>query len=121
MLEGSRAFDIIWGTVAGGACFAVGLTVLFAWVAQRRANAASIFGARIDPGSGLQLAWGIFAMAMGGTNVGCRYVDHHYLSGVHEGFFALTLLVMIVLVPNLPIVRHALKTRLPAQGRRTPT
>jgi mannitol-specific phosphotransferase system IIBC component len=101
MLEGSRAFDIAWGSITGLICFSLGLAALYLWVRARRTGAASIFGAASDPGRGLQLAWGIFAMGMGGTNVGCRYIDHRYLSGVHEGFFALTLLVVAVLVPAL--------------------
>jgi hypothetical protein len=38
---------------------------------------------------------------MGGTNFGCRFIDHRYLEGVHEGFFGLTLLVFAVLLPRM--------------------
>ncbi len=107
MLEGSRAFDIVWGTVFGAACFTVGIATLWSWVDEHRVRGTSIFGRSLDPGRGLQLAWGIFAMAMGGTNIGCRYVPHNYLLDVHEGFFGLTLLVFVVLVPRLPLVRRA--------------
>jgi hypothetical protein len=48
---------------------------------------------------------------MGGTNFGCRYVEHRYLSGVHEGFFALTLLAIAVVLPRLPIVRRTFSRR----------
>jgi hypothetical protein len=102
MLEGSRAFDIAWGTVTALICFGLGLATLVAWLRSRRTGTASLFGAA-DPGRGLQLAWGIFAMGMGGTNLGCRYIDHRYLSGVHEGFFALTLVVVAVLGPALAL------------------
>ncbi len=101
MLEGSREFDVIWGSVTGSICFAVGAWVLFAWLRERGRGTPSIFGAATDPGRRLQFAWGIFAMMMGGTNFGCRYIDHAYLAGVHEGFFALTLLVVLLLVPRL--------------------
>jgi hypothetical protein len=101
MLEGSRAFDIAWGTVTAVICFGLGARTIYSWVQLRRTNGASIFGRALDPGRGLQLAWGIFAMGMGGTNMGCRYIDHRYLSGVHEGFFALTVLVIAVLTPAL--------------------
>jgi hypothetical protein len=103
MLEGSRAFDIAWGTVTALICFGLGAWTITSWVQLRRRHGVSIFGQALDPGRGLQLAWGIFAMGMGGTNLGCRYIDHRYLSGVHEGFFALTLLVVAVLTP--PLVR----------------
>ncbi len=33
------------------------------------------------------------------TNFGCRFIDHRYLEGVHEGFFAITLIVLAVLAP----------------------
>jgi mannitol-specific phosphotransferase system IIBC component len=101
MLEGSRAFDIAWGTVTALICFGLGSATLAVWLRARRTGAPSLFGAATDPNRGLQLAWGIFAMGMGGTNLGCRYIDHRYLSGVHEGFFALTLVVVTVLLPAL--------------------
>jgi hypothetical protein len=62
-------------------------------------NARRIFPASVDPGLRLQFAWGIFAMFMAFTNFGCRYIDHRYLEGVHEGFFALTLVVLALLGP----------------------
>ena len=112
MLEGSRAFDIAWGTTTAVVCFTLGAVVIWSWVVLRRTNGRSIFGRALDPGRGLQLAWGIFAMGMSGTNVGCRYIDHRYLSGVHEGFFALTLLVVVVLAPPaVRIVRAVLANR----------
>jgi hypothetical protein len=55
----------------------------------------------LHPDRRLYFAWAIFAMMMGGTNFGCRYIDHRYLEGVHEGFFALTLLVVAVLLPRM--------------------
>ncbi|MBD5634518.1 MAG: hypothetical protein IAI49_08585 [Candidatus Eremiobacteraeota bacterium] len=101
MLEGSRSFDIVWGSVTGTFCFAIGACVLAMWLRERGRGTPSMFGAAVDPERKLMFAWGIFAMMMGGTNFGCRYIDHAYLEGVHEGFFALTLLVTIVLVPRL--------------------
>ncbi len=109
MLEGSREFDIIWGSVTGTICFAIGAWVLVAWLRERGTATPSIFGAATDPDRRLYFAWGIFAMMMGGTNFGCRYIDHRYLEGVHEGFFGLTLLVVAVLLPRmtwLAIVRR---------------
>jgi hypothetical protein len=117
MLEGSREFDIAWGTITAAICFGLGATTIWSWVALRRTHGVSIFGQALDPGRGLQLAWGIFAMGMGGTNLGCRYIDHRYLSGVHEGFYALTLLVIAVLAPPaFRIARASVvsRTRTPA-------
>lgn len=101
MLEGTRSFDIIWGSVTATICLALGAWVLFSWLRERGTGAPSIFGAAVDPTRRLQFAWGIFTMMMGGTNFGCRYIDHAYLDGVHEGFFALTLLVVAVLLPRM--------------------
>jgi hypothetical protein len=101
MLEGSRSFDIIWGSVTATICFALGAWVLASWLRERSTGGPSIFGRAVDPSRGLQLAWAIFTMMMGGTNFGCRYIDHRYLEGVHEGFFALTLLVVGMLLPRM--------------------
>jgi hypothetical protein len=101
MFEGSRSFDIIWGSVTGTLCMALGAWVLFTWLRERGTGTPSIFGAAVDPDRRLYFAWAIFAMMMGGTNFGCRYIDHRYLEGVHEGFFALTLLVVAVLLPRM--------------------
>jgi hypothetical protein len=106
MLEGSRAFDIVWGTTFGTLCFAVGITAIVEWLRGRPTNRASIFGAATDPGRGLHLAWAIFSLGMGGTNYGCRFIDHRYLEGVHEAFFALTLVALGVVTPRLPAVRR---------------
>ncbi|GAC1522654.1 MAG: hypothetical protein NVS2B8_04110 [Vulcanimicrobiaceae bacterium] len=101
MLEGTRAFDMTWGALTGGLCFAIGIAMIAMWVRARGGADESLFGARVDPGRGLHLGWAAMALAMGGTNVGCRFIDHHVLAGVHEGFFALTLVVYAVLLPRL--------------------
>ncbi len=101
MLEGSRAFDITWGALTGGLCFAIGFVMIAQYVRAHYGRGASLFGARVDPGRGLHLAWTAFALGMGGTNVLCRAIDHLELAGVHEGFFVLTLLAYAVLLPRL--------------------
>jgi hypothetical protein len=108
MLEGSRAFDIAWGTITALLCFSLGLPALVHFIKVRR-GAAPLFGTAVDPGGKLQFAWGLFAMGMGGTNLGCRYIDHRYLEGVHEGFFGLTLIVVAVMLPLLAV--HAYRRR----------
>jgi hypothetical protein len=113
LLEGSRAFDITWGTVTGLLCLSVAVPALM-WVLPGRTR--RIFGAAVDPHQRLQAAWGLFAMFMAFTNVGCRYIDHAYLEGVHEGFFAVTLVVLAVLVPAvLRARRPAIEKTSPAQ------
>ena len=109
MLEGSRAFDMAWGAVTGGLCFTIGIAMIAWWVRARATGAASIFGNRVDPGRGLHLAWAAFALAMGGTNIGCRFIDHNPLAAVHEGFFVLTLIVYAVLAP--PLIARAMHRR----------
>lgn len=106
-LEGSRAFDIAWGTATGCLCLSVAIPTLW-WILPR--SARRIFPASVDPGMRLQFAWGIFGMFMAFTNFGCRYIDHRYLEGVHEGFFALTVVVLAVLAPL--VLRAQLKSSL---------
>jgi hypothetical protein len=96
LLEGSRAFDIAWGTVTGCLCLLVASPTLW-WILPKHAR--RIFPESVDPGQRLQFAWGIFGMFMAFTNFGCRFIDHRYLEGVHEGFFALTLIVLAMLAP----------------------
>ena len=101
MLEGSRAFELAWGATTGTICFALGAIVIMRWLSARRSGAPSLFGRAVDPHGRLHLAYGIFAMGMGGTNYGCRFIDHRYLEGVHEGFAAITLVVVVLLVSLL--------------------
>ncbi|MBD5657242.1 MAG: hypothetical protein IAI50_18990, partial [Candidatus Eremiobacteraeota bacterium] len=82
-------------------CFALGIALVYLWVRAGGPNAAWFFGRAVDPARSLHRAWAIVALGMGGTNYGCRFIDHNYLSGVHEGFFAITLVVYAVLVPRL--------------------
>ncbi len=113
MLEGSRAFDIAWGTATGSICFALGALVVVHWLRAWKTHGPSLFGATVDPARRLELAYGAFALAMGGTNMGCRFIAHNYLSGVHEGYAALTLATVAVLVPAL-----AYAARRPSPARR---
>lgn len=107
MLDGSRTFEILWGAVAGTLCVALGALVVARWVRLRHTDSPSIFGRALDPGRGLELAYGIFTLAMGGTNYGCRFIEHNYLLGVHEGYFALTVLVVAIVAPSLVIGERA--------------
>ncbi len=107
MLEGSRAFDIAWGAATGTLCFALGTFVIVRWLVARHGNGPSLFGSAVDPKRRLHLAYGIAAMGMGGTNYGCRFIDHRYLSGVHEGFAAITFVIVALLAWRLLPRRRA--------------
>jgi hypothetical protein len=61
----------------------------------------SFFAPRIDPEYRLQLAYGIFCMAMAFTDIGCRTIPHGYLAYVHPTFFLMTLGLLIGLGPRL--------------------
>lgn len=97
-LEGSREFDIIWGTLSGLVCLALAVPVLWWWLPAHR---RSFFGTRIDPAYRMQLAYGLFAMAMFGTNLGCRYIPHGFLEYVHPAFALITLALIVTLSPRI--------------------
>ncbi|MGP6158425.1 MAG: hypothetical protein ACLPYS_13130 [Vulcanimicrobiaceae bacterium] len=100
MLEGSRAFDITWGTLTAAACLVPAAIVLTRWF---RRGLPSVFGAATDPRRRLEGAWGVFGMVMGSTNFGCRFVRHGHLPGVHEGYALITLTYLVVVGP--PVAR----------------
>jgi hypothetical protein len=100
-MEGSRAFELTWGLAAGAVCLAVAIPVLW-WTlpAHRRA----FFGRTIDPDGRLQLAYGVFAMAMAFTNVGCRAIPHDDLPLVHPAFFLITVALVLGLGPRVLVL-----------------
>jgi hypothetical protein len=107
-LEGSRDFDIIWGTVTAAISFAIGFPLLWWWLPKYR---RSVFGPRIDPHLYLQMGYGLMCMAMTGTNALCRYIDHGYLEFVHPTFAFITLGLVLILVP---LVYRTARTPRPA-------
>ena len=112
-MEGSRAFELTWGLIAGGTCFAVGVPVLWWWLPAHR---RPFFARAIDPAYRLQLGYGIFTLAMGFTNVGCRVIPHDDLGLVHPVFFAITVALVAGLAPRVAWL--ALRRR-PARTART--
>ena len=110
-LEGDRTYDIIYGLITGGACIALAIPIL-TWVLPGRER--SIFGPRIDPAQRLQLAYGIFCMAMGFTDIGCRTIPHGDLPFVHPTFFLMTLTLLIALGPRVLVVARQKKASPPA-------
>jgi hypothetical protein len=104
-IEGSRAFDVTWGLTAGALCLAVAIPILWWWLpAHRRA----FFPPAVDPQYRLQLGYGLFCMAMAGTNVGCRLIPHDDLAFVHPTFFLITVALVAGLAPRAVwlAVRH---------------
>jgi hypothetical protein len=97
-LEGDRAFDLIWGTVSGALSLAVAIPLLWWWLPKHR---LSVFGRAIDPTYRLQLGYGLFAMAMFGTNFFCRYIPHGFLEYVHPTFALITVLLVLGLGPRV--------------------
>jgi hypothetical protein len=97
-LEGGRAFSLAYGFVTGGSCLALAIPLLW-WVLP--GHKRSFFGPRIDPEFRLQLAYGIFCMAMAFTDIGCRAIPHGPLMYVHPAFFLMTLALAVALAPRL--------------------
>jgi len=96
-MEGSRAFDAAWGLVTATACLALAVPMLWWWLPEHR---RSFFGRAIDPRYRLQLAYGLFCMAMAGTNVGCRAIPHDDLPLVHPTFFLITVALVVAFAPR---------------------
>lgn len=97
-MEGSRLFDEAWGLVAAAFCLAVAVPVLWWWLPEHR---RALFPRAVDPRFRLQLGYGLFGMAMAGTNVGCRFIPHAALEAVHPTFFLITVALVLGLAPRL--------------------
>jgi hypothetical protein len=97
-LEGDRAFELTYGFVTGGICLALAVPLLY-WVLPGRRR--SFFGSAIDPHYRLQLAYGIFTMAMAFTDIGCRAIPHGDLAFVHPTFFFMTILLVVTIAPRV--------------------
>jgi hypothetical protein len=100
-LEGDRTFGLIYGLCTGGLCLALAIPLLY-WVLPEHRR--SFFGTRIDPEYRLQLAYGIFCMAMAFTDIGCRTIPHGDLAFVHPAFFLVTLVLVVALAPRIAVV-----------------
>jgi hypothetical protein len=105
-LEGSETFNIVYGLATGGICLALAVPMLY-WVLP--GHKRSFFGPRIDPEYRLQLAYGIFCMAMAFTDIGCRTIPHGYLAYVHPTFFLLTVTLLLALAPRLLVLAQRIK------------
>jgi hypothetical protein len=107
-LEGDRAFDLIWGAATGAISLAIAAPMLWWWLPKHR---RSVFGTAIDPAYRLQLAYGLFGMAMFGTDFFCRFIPHGFLAYVHPTFAAITLLLLVGLGPR--VIYLAYRSRQP--------
>ncbi len=97
-LEGDRTFSLAYGLTTGAFCLALAIPLLY-WVLP--GHERSFFGQRIDPQQRLQLAYGIFCMAMAFTDIGCRAIPHGTLALVHPTFFLITIALVITLAPRI--------------------
>ncbi len=110
-MEGSRGFDELWGLGAAALCLAVAVPTLWWWLPEHR---RAFFARAVDPRYRLQLGYGLFAMAMAGTNIGCRFIPHAALEAVHPTFFVITVVLVLGLAPRvlwLALRRHGLAER----------
>ncbi len=109
-LEGDRAFDLIWGTASGAIALALAVPMLWWWLPKHR---RSLFGTAIDPDCRLQLGYGLFAMAMFGTNFFCRFIPHGFLEYVHPTFAFITLALLIGIGPRIVYVALSARKQRP--------
>lgn len=97
-MEGSRLFDEAWGLVAAAFCLAVAVPTLWWWLPEHR---RAFFARAVDSRYRLQLGYGLFGMAMAGTNIGCRFIPHAALEAVHPTFFLITVALVFGLGPRV--------------------
>lgn len=100
ILEGSRAFDIVLGTITGLVCFTVAAPILW-W--SLPAHRRRIFAPAADRYGAVQIAYGVFCMAMAWADALCRYIPHGPLGPVHPAFFLTTTLIVVVVGPRVVV------------------
>lgn len=94
--EGSRLFDIAFGSFNAAVCLAVALPTLTWCLARFR---RWIFTERLDPSQFMQASFGVFGIAMAIANALCRYIPHRPLALVHPTFFVTTISFALFLAP----------------------
>jgi hypothetical protein len=94
LLEGNRTFDIALGTLTGAICLALAIPILLWSLPSHRRR---LFSPSVDPHGILQIAYGVFCMAMAWADALCRFIPHGPLAWVHPAFFVTTLLIGIVI------------------------
>jgi len=109
LLEGDRTFDIALGTLTGAICLAIAIPILLWTLPSHRRR---LFSRSVDPHGILQIAYGVFCMAMAWADALCRYIPHGPLAWVHPAFFATTLLIAVVIGRRvLAVARRPLENR----------
>jgi hypothetical protein len=109
-IEGSRSFNIAFGLTTASVCLGIAVPTLW-WVLPR--SRVWLFPPNVDRRQGIQLAYGIFAMAMAFTDALCRLIPHGKLPLVHPAFFATTVILAGLVGPRVFYVF----TRLARDGR----
>jgi hypothetical protein len=97
-IEGTRTFNIMFGALTSAVCFSIAVPTLW-WVLPRYAK--WIFPPELDRNRYIQLAYGIFCMAMAFTDALCRFIPHAILPWVHPAFFVTTVIIAIGLGPRV--------------------
>jgi hypothetical protein len=97
-MEGTRGYDIAFGAITSLVCLSIAVPILW-WVLPN--YAVWLFSPAIDRNRYLQLAYGIFAMAMAFTDALCRFIPHALLPWVHPAFFTTTVILAVALGPRV--------------------
>jgi hypothetical protein len=114
LLEGDRTFDIALGTLTGAICLAVAIPILLWTLPSHRRR---LFSRSVDPHGILQIAYGVFCMAMAWADALCRYIPHGPLAWVHPAFFVTTLLIAVVVGRRvLALAQRPLESRAVSAG-----
>jgi len=111
-IEGTRQFDIAFGAITSAVCLSIAIPTLW-WVLPR--FAVWVFPRDVDENRYLQLAYGIFCMAMAFTDALCRFIPHALLPWVHPAFFLTTLIIALGFGPRVwyLVIRQLLAGRNP--------
>jgi hypothetical protein len=111
-MEGTRGYDIAFGALTSLTCLAIAVPILW-WVLPN--YAVWLFSPAVDRNRYIQLAYGIFAMAMAFTDALCRFIPHALLPWVHPAFFLTTVLIAAGLGPRVAflVVRETRRRRNP--------
>lgn len=97
-IEGTRTFNIIFGATTSALCLAVAVPILW-WVLPK--HRVRLFPLDVDRNQGIQLAYGIFCMAMAFTDALCRFIPHAPLPWVHPAFFFTTVIIVGAIGPRV--------------------
>jgi hypothetical protein len=112
-IEGSRAFNIAFGTTTSLLCLAVAVPILW-WVLPK--HRVWLFSPELDGDQRIQLAYGVFCMSMAFTDALCRYIPHQPLPWVHPAFFFTTVLIVAGIGPRVAYLIYTRRRGAPQRG-----